>query len=96
MDSACFDPTDGPARGQAHTRQPHGDAAAAAPLIGGRSIVRHAQALVAEFGVQAGDAAGMRAAHARAQDNPYTYCLWREVERAINWMDSASAPATRH
>lgn len=69
---------------------------AAAPLVGGRSVVRHAQALVAEFGEQAGDAAGMRAAHARAQDNPYTYCLWREVERAIAWISGPNLSQTQH
>ena len=51
------------------------------PFVGGRAVVEAAEGLSCEFGHDAGDAAMLRAALARAQDNPFTYCRWKEVER---------------
>jgi hypothetical protein len=75
-------------------RQTHGH-----PWLGGRKAVRAAEALRREFGDDAAMAAALRVVQARANDNPYSYCLWREVERLLRWMQEDEAPVagmTRH
>lgn len=64
------------------------------PVIGGRAIVRLAEALSSEHGDDAACAAVLRAAQSRARDNPYSYCQWREVARVLAWM-SAPVPVTQ-
>lgn len=66
------------------------------PLIGGREIVQMAQTMIEEFGAAAIGAAQLRAAHARAQDNPYRFCHWKEVERVIGWISAPELSQTRH
>ncbi len=54
------------------------------PFLGGRAIAEAAHALVADHGGEAIDAASLRAAHARAHDNPWRYCQWKEVARLLD------------
>ena len=66
------------------------------PFIGGRATVEAAEGLAREFGHDAGDAAILRAALARAQDNPFTYCRWKEVERLLDCALTPGAGVARH
>jgi hypothetical protein len=66
------------------------------PFVGGRATVEAAEGLTREFGHDAGDAAVLRAALARAQDNPFTYCKWKEVERLLDCALTPGAEVIRH
>ena len=60
------------------------------PFMGGRAVADAAHALLADHGGEAGDAAALRAAHARAHDNPWRYCQWREVARLLDLPETPS------
>ena len=66
------------------------------PIVHGRKVADAAMALTREFGEDAAMAASLRAAHSRANDNPVTYCHWREVERLVGWWASVDVRSTRH
>lgn len=75
---------------------PAGDAGVFHPIVHGRKVADAALALTREFGDDAAMAASLRAAHSRANDNPVTYCHWREVERLVGWWANADVRSTRH
>ncbi len=66
------------------------------PFLAGSAALSDAAQLQREFGDDAGQAAQLRAAHARARDNALRYCHWREVERMLAWLDAPAGGATRH
>jgi hypothetical protein len=66
------------------------------PFLGGPEMVAAAALLAREFGDDAAMAASLRAARSRANDNPISYCRWREVERLVGWMTDGGVGATRH
>ena len=64
------------------------------PFLHGRRLLADARALAEEFGEQAGDAAELRAAQSRMNDNALAYCHWREVGRMVAWLAGEGERAT--
>ncbi|WP_299323577.1 hypothetical protein [Parasphingopyxis sp.] len=61
-----------------------------------RQAVFDAADLIAEFGAHAGMEAAARASRSREKGNVVHFCRWRQIERLVDWMDSAENEATRH
>lgn len=73
-----------------------GAARAPAPFVAGRKVVDAAIDLARDHGADAALAAQLRAAQSRARDNAAQFCLWREVERLVGWLNASDDMATRH
>jgi hypothetical protein len=66
------------------------------PYVADRSAVADAQALMTQFGDDAGFEAAARADRSRDRGNVILYCRWRQIERMIIALAHVQPPGTIH
>jgi len=66
------------------------------PFFVNANDVREAQALIAHFGIEAGDEAAGRAEASRNIGNHIDFCRWRQIERLVAMLNQQISAGTIH